>query len=128
MFDAVIFDFDGLILDTETPLYVAWQKTYDHFGAVPIPLTEWSASIGLHDDDPAMIDPLQRLIDLTGTSADRPSHPAHRKTGSSATLNRGASSTSFRFFPAQATVSRENRIRPSTKRPVTSSESTRQPP
>ncbi len=71
MFDAVIFDFDGLILDTETPLYVAWQKTYDHFGAVPIPLTEWSASIGLHDDDPAMIDPLQRLIDLTGTSADR---------------------------------------------------------
>lgn len=71
MFDAVIFDFDGLILDTETPLFVAWQKTYSHFGADPIQLSEWSASIGLHDDDPAMIDPLRRLIDLTGAPGDK---------------------------------------------------------
>lgn len=65
MFDAVIFDFDGLILDTETPLFVAWQQTYHHFGVPPITLSEWSSSIGLHDDDPAMIDPLRRLIAKT---------------------------------------------------------------
>ena len=31
--DAVIFDFDGVILDTETPLYESWREIYRRHGA-----------------------------------------------------------------------------------------------
>jgi beta-phosphoglucomutase-like phosphatase (HAD superfamily) len=30
--DALIFDFDGLIIDTETPRFRAWRRTYRRFG------------------------------------------------------------------------------------------------
>ena len=30
---AIIFDFDGVILDTETPLYESWQAMYRRYGA-----------------------------------------------------------------------------------------------
>ncbi|MBN2351073.1 MAG: HAD-IA family hydrolase [Spirochaetales bacterium] len=30
--EALIFDFDGLILDTETPRFKAWRRTYRRFG------------------------------------------------------------------------------------------------
>ena len=29
---AVVFDFDGTILDTETPDYQTWQKVYRRYG------------------------------------------------------------------------------------------------
>lgn len=61
MYDSIVFDFDGLILDTETPLFVAWEQTFEHFGVPPIGLDEWTKSLGLHDDDPAMLNPLDRL-------------------------------------------------------------------
>ena len=31
--EAIIFDFDGVILDTETPLYESWRAMYRRFGA-----------------------------------------------------------------------------------------------
>jgi len=61
VFDAVIFDFDGLILDTETPLYEAWSLTFAAYGLDPIPLDRWATSLGRHDDDPLMLDPVQLL-------------------------------------------------------------------
>lgn len=42
---AVVFDFDGLILDTETPLYDAWRVTFEHHGVEPIPLEEDRKSV-----------------------------------------------------------------------------------
>ncbi len=30
--DALVFDFDGLIADTETPSYQSWRETFEHFG------------------------------------------------------------------------------------------------
>lgn len=41
----LIFDFDGLILDTEIPEYRAWQETYREYGST-LPLNEWSKLIG----------------------------------------------------------------------------------
>jgi HAD superfamily hydrolase (TIGR01509 family) len=41
----LIFDFDGLILDTETPEYQVLQEMFQSYGA-DLPLTEWSAALG----------------------------------------------------------------------------------
>jgi HAD superfamily hydrolase (TIGR01509 family) len=43
---ALIFDFDGLILDTEAPVFQSWQELYAAFG-LRLELSEWSQYIGL---------------------------------------------------------------------------------
>ena len=45
MIKALIFDFDGLILDTETPEYLAWQNIYHEHG-FELPHEEWGKIIG----------------------------------------------------------------------------------
>jgi HAD superfamily hydrolase (TIGR01509 family) len=45
MLKALIFDFDGLILDTETPEYQAWQNIYQEYG-FELPHEEWSKIVG----------------------------------------------------------------------------------
>lgn len=40
MFRAVVFDFDGLIMDTETPQYEAWFDTFRSRGQ-DLPLAVW---------------------------------------------------------------------------------------
>src|SRR5262245_18274844 len=43
---AIVFDFDGLILDTETPIYRSWQRVFDEFASSPLTIEEWSAEVG----------------------------------------------------------------------------------
>jgi beta-phosphoglucomutase-like phosphatase (HAD superfamily) len=45
MLKAILFDFDGLILDTETPEYLAWQDIYREQG-FELPHDEWGKIIG----------------------------------------------------------------------------------
>jgi len=45
MLEALIFDFDGLILDTETPEVEVWQSIYREYGQ-ELPVHEWSKTIG----------------------------------------------------------------------------------
>lgn len=45
MIQALIFDFDGLILDTETPEFVCWQNMYREHG-FELPLEKWGSIIG----------------------------------------------------------------------------------
>jgi len=45
MLKALIFDFDRLILDTETPEYLAWQNIYSEHG-YELPHDKWSKIIG----------------------------------------------------------------------------------
>src|SRR5690349_20169959 len=42
---ALLFDFDGLILDTETPDYVVWQSIYREHG-FELPHEQWGSIIG----------------------------------------------------------------------------------
>src|SRR4030095_2597496 len=42
---ALIFDFDGLILDTETPEYLAWKNIYQEHG-FELPHDEWGKIVG----------------------------------------------------------------------------------
>jgi HAD superfamily hydrolase (TIGR01509 family) len=46
---AVVFDFDGLIVDSESPEYLAWQAVHAHYGW-PFPLESWQRNIGRNDD------------------------------------------------------------------------------
>jgi HAD superfamily hydrolase (TIGR01509 family) len=45
MLNALIFDFDGLILDTETPEVLVWQSIYKDHG-FELPVDEWEKTIG----------------------------------------------------------------------------------
>jgi HAD superfamily hydrolase (TIGR01509 family) len=45
MLKALIFDFDGLILDTETPEVTIWQSIYREHG-FELPVDEWEKTIG----------------------------------------------------------------------------------
>jgi HAD superfamily hydrolase (TIGR01509 family) len=45
MLKALIFDFDGLILDTETPEYQAWQAIYTEFG-YELSIDFWGQIVG----------------------------------------------------------------------------------
>lgn len=45
---AVIFDFDGLIADTEMPDYLAWQAVYAQYGWT-FPLNSWLRNVGRND-------------------------------------------------------------------------------
>ncbi len=42
---ALIFDFDGLIVDTEVPIYEAWQETYASYDC-KLPLEIYSGCVG----------------------------------------------------------------------------------
>lgn len=55
MLKALIFDFDGLILDTETPEVLVWQNIYKEHG-FELPVEEWEKTVGgfgISDFDPA---------------------------------------------------------------------------
>lgn len=45
MLKALIFDFDGLILDTETPEVLVWQDIYKEHG-FELPVEEWEKTVG----------------------------------------------------------------------------------
>jgi HAD superfamily hydrolase (TIGR01509 family) len=66
---AVIFDFDGLILDTETPEFVAWQEAYAALGAT-LDQRTWAQVIGTHESS---WDPWTHLEEQLGHPVDRTS-------------------------------------------------------
>ena len=45
MVRAVVFDFDGLILDTEGPVYTSWRELYEAHG-LELPFDRWVGIIG----------------------------------------------------------------------------------
>ena len=65
--DTLIFDFDGVIIDTETPDYVTWQAVFDAHG-VELDRGLWSGLIGGGID---RFDVYQHLEDLVEHELDR---------------------------------------------------------
>lgn len=67
MIKALIFDFDGLILDTETPEYYALNEVYaDHGHSLPVEL--FGLTVGSQYGQ--QYEPVQHLQELTGTALD----------------------------------------------------------
>lgn len=67
MVRAVIFDFDGVIVETEEPLFRIWQRIYRERGA-ELPLEQWLSIIGTAG---ALFDPIADLSRRSGTDLDR---------------------------------------------------------
>jgi len=49
MIEALIFDFDGLILETELPLLQSWQELFDKYG-LEFPTEKWLRNIGTSEE------------------------------------------------------------------------------
>jgi HAD superfamily hydrolase (TIGR01509 family) len=66
MIRALVFDFDGLILDTETSVYEAWRIVYEEHDQV-LPKDRWLTRIGT---DGSGFDPLAELCERVGEALD----------------------------------------------------------
>ena len=75
MFRAVVFDFDGLILDTETSEFRSFQDVFEKHGAV-LELDVWKDCIGT---SPSAFDPYRYLEQCIGRPVDRELARAWRK-------------------------------------------------
>jgi HAD superfamily hydrolase (TIGR01509 family) len=67
MIKALVFDFDGLILETETPIFQSWQELYRDYG-LELRLEQWIANVGTAEE---MFDPLANLERQLGHPIDR---------------------------------------------------------
>ena len=65
MIRAVVFDFDGLILETETPAYQSWAEIYGEHG-LEIPMDRWHVYLGSDRG----FDPAAHLAALVGEGID----------------------------------------------------------
>jgi HAD superfamily hydrolase (TIGR01509 family) len=66
MIKGLIFDFDGLILDTELPEYDTWQQVFLEYG-LSLPIEEWAKALGASY---AAFDPALYLMQQTGQKLD----------------------------------------------------------
>lgn len=72
---ALLFDFDGLILDTEFPIYEAWREDYLAHGH-ELPLEVYAACVG---SDFNRFDPKSHLESLVGGAIDWPDRDLWRE-------------------------------------------------
>jgi HAD superfamily hydrolase (TIGR01509 family) len=67
MIKTLIFDFDGLLIDTETPAFTSWQKVYSDHGQ-ELTLELWQNAIGRASGTGFV--PLEYLATLIGNTFD----------------------------------------------------------
>jgi HAD superfamily hydrolase (TIGR01509 family) len=63
----LLFDFDGLLVDTESPSRLVWEELYRDHG-FELPRERWAGNIGTLDEP---FDPLDHLEELVGRGLDR---------------------------------------------------------
>ena len=81
MIKALIFDFDGLILDTESPEADMWKQIYAEHG-FEFPLDEWGTVIG--GNGSSKFDPADHLSLLSQGRLDSASMRSRHRSGSDA--------------------------------------------
>lgn len=63
---AILFDFDGTLLDTETTIYEVWCELFERHGAT-LDRALWQTTLGTH----GALDPIAHLVDLLGRELPR---------------------------------------------------------
>lgn len=76
MIRALVFDFDGLILETETPAYRSWSEVYREHGH-ELPMDRWLDYVGR---EAGWFDALSHLGTLVGEPFDRDAARARRES------------------------------------------------
>src|SRR5262245_578685 len=79
--ELVVFDFDGLILDTEVPVYDVWQAIYAEHGHT-LDFTRWAECIGTADT----FDPCGHLASLLGREVDSAALIGHHRSRTDALI------------------------------------------
>lgn len=79
-YHAIIFDYDGTIVDTERIVYTCWREVFREHRQ-DLPLSEWAQAIGAASD---AVDPYQILETKVGKALDRAAisaqlHRRHRE-------------------------------------------------
>ena len=67
MIDTLVFDFDGVIIDTEVPTFAAWQEVFESFGQ-SVDRALWSGIIG---GGQKLFDTMAYLESVVGPLPDR---------------------------------------------------------
>jgi len=76
MIKAFIFDFDGLILDTETPVYRSWVEIFQRY-ELTLPFSDWAGIIGTSAAE--HFDPFDQLDTQLNRKLDRKKLAAERR-------------------------------------------------
>ena len=76
MIKAIIFDFDGLIIDTETAMYNSWNDTYKRYGC-SLPLSKWEKSVGSFNP---LFNPYEYLSELLEKKIDKETVRCERRS------------------------------------------------
>lgn len=71
----LLFDFDGLLVDTESPSRLGWEELYREHGH-ELPLDDWATLVGTIG---APFDPFAHLESLVGSPLDRDELNARRR-------------------------------------------------
>jgi HAD superfamily hydrolase (TIGR01509 family) len=74
---ALLFDFDGIIVDTEVPTFQSWRDVYGEYG-VDLALDDWLPAVGSGSSTSGAFDALAHLERLVGYSVDRDAVIARR--------------------------------------------------
>jgi HAD superfamily hydrolase (TIGR01509 family) len=67
---ALLFDFDGLVIDTEYSIYHSWQQLYQEYDC-QIPFEQWATTIGAAEHE-FVFDPLSELERQLGKKFAQP--------------------------------------------------------
>ena len=80
---ALLFDFDGLLIDTESPSRLCWEELYREHGH-ELPLDRWATLVGTLDEP---FDPMGHLEQLVGAALDRDALDARRRQRETALID-----------------------------------------
>lgn len=75
MIRALVFDFDGIILETEGPIYTSWQELYRAHGQELL-LEQWLKNIGTAEE---IFDPVKDLEQRIGRELERSTELLRRR-------------------------------------------------
>lgn len=70
MIKGLLFDFDGVIVDTEVPTFESWREIYAEHG-VDLALDDWLPAVGSGSSTSGAFDAVAHLEGLIGTTLDR---------------------------------------------------------